>query len=84
MLSTCANPACQASFQYFREGRLYRFELSPTANGTSMAGDNKPPRKVEHFWLCGRCAAIMTLALHQQKVVVVRRDQPEFYRAVAS
>jgi hypothetical protein len=83
MLSSCANPACRAPFQYLREGRLYRFELSATKNGAPIAG-KKPLRKLEHFWLCGRCAAEMILEVQQQNVVVVHRKNPEIRRAAAS
>ena len=73
MLSKCANPACGTPFQYLREGRLFKFEVSSSlpAGPHIIAGASKPARKIEHFWLCGRCAATMTLTLKQQREVVV-------------
>ncbi len=81
MLSKCANPACGAPFQYLREGKLFKFEMTPSGD----ASGKKPARKVEHFWLCGSCAATMTLALeHQQNVVVVPLKYAYGRRAAAS
>lgn len=87
MLSKCANPTCGSTFHYFREGKLYQFEinLSTEDDLNPQQGVRKPVRKVEHFWLCGRCAASMSLALEgQRKVVVVPFNSPEMRRAAAS
>jgi len=84
MLSKCANPACPTPFQYLRDGKVFQFELSNDV-GLRLVTEKKPPRKVEHFWLCGRCAAKMTLAFERQRgmVVVPLKDQL-VRRAVAS
>jgi hypothetical protein len=86
MLSKCANPACGTPFQYLREGRLFKFELGwPGAATPHLVRDKKPARKVEHYWLCGRCAATMTLALErQQNVIVVPLKHTQTRRAAAS
>lgn len=85
MISSCANPACRAPFQYLRDGRLYRFELTQPATGPHLAGGKEPGHKLEHFWLCGRCAPTMTLELeHRHKVVVVYHKNSETRRAAAS
>ncbi len=55
MLSKCCNPECEAPFDY-REGRLIR--LSRTLPG-GEPGENQ--RKIKHFWLCGKCAALYIL-----------------------
>ena len=82
MLSTCANPACRAPFQYLREGRLYKFEVH---SGTTAVTNRKPPRKVEHFWLCGECATTMTLTLGEHhKVEITPRKNVPLRRAAAS
>jgi hypothetical protein len=73
-----------------REGRLFKFEvrtseaegLSVTSNGASA---HESPRKIEHFWLCGRCAGNWTLALeHHRHVVVVPLKSYQKRRAIAS
>jgi hypothetical protein len=91
MLSKCANPACATTFQYLREGRLFKFELnSLEPGGPVLVEDNsfnpkRPVHKVEHFWLCGRCARYMTLALERERrVVVVPLKRSRSYRAAAS
>jgi hypothetical protein len=76
MVSKCANPACGKPFQYLREGKLFRFkvrtsepEARSAAGNTGDAGESA--RRLEHFWLCGRCAGDWTLALEQERQVVV-------------
>ncbi|MFB3916842.1 MAG: hypothetical protein ACE14M_08935 [Terriglobales bacterium] len=85
MLSKCANPACQTPFQYLRDGKLFQFEL-PSHSGPQLVGGDRPVRKVEHFWLCGRCAATMTLAFERQHgmVVVPLKDHTIVRHAAAS
>jgi hypothetical protein len=55
MFSVCANPDCQATFDY-RQGQLFRFHKDHPVN-------EKPPNthSVQHFWLCGVCCDIYTL-----------------------
>lgn len=87
MLSKCANPVCAAPFHYFREGKLYQFEINLSTEGdlSPQPEVRKPVRKVEHFWLCGRCAASMKLTLEgQRKVIVVPFNPQEIRRAAAS
>ncbi len=50
MVSSCANPECGAPFLYFGSGRLYVFEP-----------DEDSDFRVESYWLCGKCAARLTL-----------------------
>ncbi len=45
MVSNCANPECAMEFRYLHEGELFTIEL--------------PDRTVQHYWLCGVCAAHM-------------------------
>jgi len=89
MVSKCANPACGIPFQYMREGRLFKFEVR-TSEIEGLPGTvnsvpaRQPRRKIEHFWLCGRCAGNWTLALeHHRNVVVVPLKSHQKRRAVA-
>lgn len=79
MLAKCANPSCNTPFLYLREGRLYQMEVGP---GTLSSGsqpshqfgpteDRKPARRLEFFWLCGRCSRQMSLAFQPGRGVVV-------------
>lgn len=77
MLSKCANPACSTPFQYLREGKLFQIEIDSTARGGIHLLDKLPSRKVEHFWLCGACSALMTLAYQRGKgVITLPLSQP--------
>lgn len=49
MFSNCANPSCQAEFDY-RQGRYYRFHRRPLDDGQPAN-----THSVQHFWLCGEC-----------------------------
>lgn len=71
MVGKCANRDCGAPFRYFRDGKLFAFELSgrrPSKARKSTAD----PRSVEHFWLCGQCASTLTLILERDRGVVAR------------
>ena len=56
MLAKCANPACDATFRYLYEGRLFQVERRG-GKGISPSGHN-----VEHYWLCAACAPQFDLA----------------------
>lgn len=88
MLSKCANPECVAPFHYLREGKLYQIELldgTPVPRGPQLVSSNKQTRRLEHFWLCGRCASVMTLAFEpSQGLVVIPLKKEPVRRAAAS
>ncbi len=75
MVSKCANPACSTPFHYMRDGRLFRMESAasqaPAGSESLDFRERKPPRHVEHYWLCGKCAASFTLIVDHGKVVAV-------------
>lgn len=55
MFSVCANPDCQAPFDY-QQGELFRFHKDHPAG-------EKPfnTHSVQHFWLCGVCCSAYAL-----------------------
>jgi hypothetical protein len=65
MVSKCANPGCQTPFLYLHAGKLFRLETDAGDVEVPSFGTDptikKPPRRVECFWLCSECAAVMTL-----------------------
>src|SRR5437764_5609155 len=67
MLAHCVNPNCYALLHSFCEGRLFQFEVVSisvaASDDTTEPFDEKPERQTAQFWLCGRCAASMTLNL---------------------
>jgi hypothetical protein len=80
MLSKCANPECQNTLHYLREGKVFKVE---SESGAFLVGDKKPQRKVEHFWLCGTCSAALTVTYHKEAGIQVTR-KPLVQRAAAS
>jgi hypothetical protein len=67
MVSKCANPNCQTRFLYLHAGLLFRAETDAgEVEAPSFGIDpaiKKPSRRVEFFWLCNECAAVMTLTV---------------------
>ena len=62
MISKCANPECSTPFRYLRDGKLFRVDCDELNGAPPIPNDSdKLWHRVEHFWLCGRCAASMTL-----------------------
>jgi hypothetical protein len=59
MLSKCASPDCTTPLHYLREGKVFKIESDSDIR--LAAGQKKPARKVEHFWLCGPCSERLTL-----------------------
>jgi hypothetical protein len=66
MVSNCANPACGTPLRYLRDGRLFQFEVKAVAvpgakQDEGIQAKRKLSRQVWHYWLCGHCAAKITL-----------------------
>jgi hypothetical protein len=66
MVSHCANPECSKPFLKLREGKLFLVETiavtgSAVVNARTDVPQRKPPKRVEHFWLCDDCAPSWTL-----------------------
>lgn len=64
----CANPDCQAVFDY-RRGQLYRFRRNSI--DAQMHADT---HSVAHFWLCDRCSDKYRLEYRNEKSVLLRRE----------
>jgi hypothetical protein len=90
MLAKCANPSCSTPLVYLREGKIFMVESSQSRTDKDAAIVLRPksPSRVEHFWLCGPCAAHMTLTYDRQRgVEVVSKGvskAPRSFRAAAS
>ncbi|SRR5579884_147843 len=66
MVAHCVNPNCGAQLHSFAEGRLFQFEVISISVSASEVGgpfDEQPNSQSAQFWLCGRCAATMSLVL---------------------
>jgi hypothetical protein len=84
MIAYCVNPNCGAQLHSFIEGRLFQFEvvsISVSATDDGNASFNEEPKsQTAQFWLCGRCAATMSLVLEPMnglKIVPLAADSPE-------
>lgn len=88
MVSKCANSECGALFRYLREGKVFKFEIGRNvaveSSGPRLVTMKKSSMKIEHFWLCGRCARQMTLHYAGNTGVVVIPLKPRARNAVAS
>jgi hypothetical protein len=75
MLSKCANLACLARFNYLHEGRIFKIEMGAVGSDS----DSSPTRRIEHFWLCGRCAQTLKVVLENGVVTThpLHRALPE-------
>ena len=67
MLTNCANQNCRARLYSFSEGRLFQFEVNSISfsaeDGFCSRLETSPEKQTLHLWLCGSCAAGMTLIL---------------------
>jgi hypothetical protein len=75
MVSKCANPSCSAPFRFLHEGRVFRVESHPESAAEDNLSAKKAARRLEFFWLCERCASLMTLAVEKGGVTVRPRLQ---------
>ena len=58
MVATCADPACNVPFRYFRSGKIFMLEAHDV---DPRSRTDLPRRRIEYFWLCGECAPAMHL-----------------------
>lgn len=85
MLSKCANPSCSTPLVYLREGKIFMMDQGPQPElRLESPVLVKPGTRVEHFWLCGRCAAEMTLIYDRESGVKIMPKQPKARIAAAS
>lgn len=64
MVNHCANPACHKVLHYLREGKVFLFSWK-----NSGGASQKLPQKLEHYWLCGKCAKAWTLIMDEKDSV---------------
>jgi hypothetical protein len=78
MLSKCANPGCSEVFRYLGEGRLFQVERSVSPDGAT-----KTVRKIENYWLCGRCSRKMKIGILENEVLLIFSDSDGSVRTTA-
>jgi hypothetical protein len=83
MFSMCANPDCQAPFDY-QQGRLFRFQKHHQVGEKPLN-----THSVQHFWLCGVCCGTYTLEYWDGRGVLIKcrpetSDNPDTLRFIAA
>ena len=86
MIATCANPACNIPFHYFRSGQIFMVEANDNHVDPRSRTDH-PKRRIEYFWLCGECATTMRLMRTTEGAVIIcpvpRPSDPAVDRRIA-
>jgi hypothetical protein len=84
MLHKCANPKCLNPFRKLSEGKLFPVEMKINNRTDRLRPGGKASHRIEHFWLCNECAAVLTLAFEPGRgVVTVPRREAAKKDAVA-
>ena len=68
VIETCANPECGKILHYLREGRILTFAIPQLRLDSSGV-----QRRMEHYWLCGRCSSLFTLKREGDVISLVTR-----------
>jgi hypothetical protein len=75
MIAKCANPSCGTFFRYLRGGKLFLLERPPivpkSGPPTPEEQFRDPGSHDEYFWLCEKCAKIMTIASEESGAAIV-------------
>jgi hypothetical protein len=58
LLSKCAHPTCFAQFRYLHEGRVFKLRVPAFVRHIGS-------HRIEHFWLCERCARSLTIVFEK-------------------
>jgi len=72
VLHKCANPVCLNPFRKLSQGKLFLVEteaLDPSDPERST-WKGKPPRHIEHYWLCDQCASVLTLSFERGRGMI--------------
>jgi hypothetical protein len=80
MITTCANPACNVPFHYFRGGKIFILDVNDV-DPRSRTCLSK--RRIEYFWLCRECAPTMALIRTMEGAVAICNASQPFDPPVA-
>lgn len=61
MLSKCANPACDAKFQYLQSGKVYVVRHQAIRENKVTLDFSEEPDRTVYVWLCNACSRSMTV-----------------------
>lgn len=82
MVDKCANPHCEATFQYSSRGQLFPFEVrspkAPCKDVPRVICEKHPSHATVCFWLCEECCRDYTLTFSiDQGLQLAARAVPE-------
>jgi hypothetical protein len=72
VLHKCANPVCLSPFRQLSQGKLFLVKtgaLDPSYPAR-LCQKGKPPRHIEHYWLCDQCASVLTLSFERGRGLI--------------
>jgi hypothetical protein len=71
VLHKCANPACSSLFRSLSRGKLFLLQTDSAAWGITPAHRReRSTRRMERYWLCDACSAVLTLAFERGRGMV--------------
>jgi len=72
VLHKCANPVCLNPFRKLSQGKLFlvETEANDPSNPERLHARGKPPRHIEHYWLCDQCASMLTLSFERGRGMI--------------
>lgn len=79
MLYKCANPDCPAIFRRLSQGKLFVVETDNSTAASGIASANRrarPSRRLERYWLCDCCSALLTVSFERGRGVVTVPIRP--------
>ena len=83
MVAHCANENCRVRLRSFSEGRLFQFDIASVSMSAGdiliAASEQAERRQSAQFWLCGKCAGLMTLVMEPAqalKLIPLGMDPP--------
>jgi hypothetical protein len=68
VLHKCANPNCPSVFRRLSQGKLFLVE---TDSPTPLPRRERSARRFERYWLCDRCASVLTLTFERGRGMVM-------------
>lgn len=83
MLAKCANPRCETTFRYLREGKLFVFPATQKRSTGPNPGRSPKASRLDYYWLCHPCSDQMEV--HSRDgggVLLVHVSQPQEKRRV--
>jgi hypothetical protein len=87
VLHKCANPDCPNRFRHLNLGKLFQLETQffPVSASRYLTTKRRtrPPRRIEHYWLCDPCSLLLTLTFEKGRGMITVPRPATIGRGVA-